>query len=63
MSEKYYSGVNKSVDGLKLKLKLASVLLKVKEHDLNMKNINDNNVKVINILEDHENIINDNEKI
>ena len=44
MSEKYYREINSNKDIVKFKLQLGAILLKLNEHDLNIKN-NDNDIK------------------
>ena len=44
MSEKYYREINSNKDIVKFKLQLGSILLKLNEHDLNIKN-NDKDIK------------------
>ena len=44
MSEKYYREINSNEDIVKFKLQLGAILLKLNEHDLNIKN-NDNDIK------------------
>ena len=44
MSEKYYREINTNKDIVKFKLQLGAILLKLSEHDLNIKN-NDNDIK------------------
>ena len=52
MSEKYYRDINTNKDIIKFKLQLGSILLKLNENNLNISKIND-------ILEDHEEKINE----
>ena len=44
MSEKYYREINNNKDIVKFKLQLGAILLKLNEHNLNIKN-NDNDIK------------------
>ena len=44
MSEKYYREINSNKDIVKFKLQLGAILLKLNEHNLNIKN-NDNDIK------------------
>ena len=44
MSEKYYRHINANKDIVKFKLQLGAILLKLNEHNLNIKN-NDNDIK------------------
>ena len=44
MSEKYYRQINSNKDIIKFKLQLGAILLKLNEHNLNIKN-NDNDIK------------------
>ena len=44
MSEKYYRDINSNKDIVKIKLQLVAILLKLNEHNLNIKN-NDNDIK------------------
>ena len=44
MSEKYYREINSNKDIVKFKLQLGAILLKLNEHDLNIKN-NDKDIK------------------
>ena len=44
MSEKYYREINTNKDIVKFKLQLGTILLKLNEHNLNIKN-NDNDIK------------------
>ena len=44
MSEKYYREINTNKDLVKVKLQLGAILLKLNEHDLNIKN-NDIDIK------------------
>ena len=44
MSEKYYREINTNKDIIEFKLQLGAILLKLNEHDLNIKN-NDNDIK------------------
>ena len=44
MSEKYYCEINTNKDIIKFKLQLGAILLKLNEHNLNIKN-NDNDIK------------------
>ena len=44
MSEKYYRAINSNKDIVKFKLQLGAILLKLNEHDLNIKN-NDKDIK------------------
>ena len=44
MSEKYYREINTNKDIVKFKLQLGAILLKLNEHDFNIKN-NDNDIK------------------
>ena len=44
MSEKYYRDINTNKDIIKFKLQLGAILLKLNEHNLSIKN-NDNDIK------------------
>ena len=44
MSEKYYREINTNKDIIKFKLQLGAILLKLNEHNLNIKN-NDTDIK------------------
>ena len=48
MSEKYYREINTNKDLVKFELQLGAILLKLNEHDLNIKN-NDKDITKINI--------------
>ena len=47
MSEKFYREINSNKDIVKFKLQLGAILLKLNEHDLNIKN-NDKDITKIN---------------